>query len=162
MPERVGAPENRYYRIETVREFLMRFSRELWDFLRDTNLVARRCAQIALGRPSDIAAIAHDSMLLPVDGQRWRPWPKAVFTWSQMLRPRFNLSARLPDEPATPASRRRFAAPRSEKPPPWGGGLRCRWMILGHRARTKDRFACEKDTDRFSICYGDYVGVRRK
>ena len=67
MPDRVDALENRYYRIETVCDFLMRFSRELWDFLQDTNLVPRRCAQIALGCRSDIA---HDSMLPPVDGHR--------------------------------------------------------------------------------------------
>ena len=43
MPDRVDALENRYYRIETVGDFSMRFSRELWSFLRDTNLVPQRC-----------------------------------------------------------------------------------------------------------------------
>ncbi|MDE0410153.1 MAG: hypothetical protein OXN81_20100 [Alphaproteobacteria bacterium] len=44
MPERVDAPGNRYYRVEAVGEFSMRISREPWDFLRNTNPVARRCA----------------------------------------------------------------------------------------------------------------------
>ena len=106
---------NRCYRIVTVGDFLMRFSRELWDFLRDTNLVPQRCAQIVLGCRSDVA---HDSVLPLVDGQprsamtedSIRLFPKAPAV-SQPLR-------RSPDEPAIPASRRGFAAPRSEKPPP--------------------------------------------
>ena len=141
MPDRVDAPGNRYYRIETACDFLMRFSRELWDFLQDTNLVPRRCAQIALGCRSDIAVFVHESILSQSGGQRQRGMaedsfrlvPKATAA-SQPLR-------RSPEEPATPASRRRFAARTSEKPPPWGGGLRCRWTILEHRARAKDRFA---------------------
>ena len=70
MPDRVDAPGNRCYRIVTVGDFLVRFSRELWDFLRGTNLGARRCAQIALGQRSDIAVFVHQTMPPSTDGQR--------------------------------------------------------------------------------------------
>ncbi len=101
--------------------------------------------------PKSPSAAAPISPLLPTircfhpGGEQHRnALARKAFACSRRFRPRFNLSARPPDEPATPASRRGFAAPRSEKPPPWGGGLRCRWMILGHRARTKDRFAAKR------------------
>ena len=82
IPDRVDALGNRYYRIVTVGDFLMRFSRELWDFLQDTNPVARRCVQIALGRPSEIAAMVHVSTLPPAAGQHRVAFPEYNFRLS--------------------------------------------------------------------------------
>ena len=33
---------------------------------------------------------------------------------------------------------------------------------LGTPSPHEGSFCCEKETDRFSICYGDYVSVRRE
>lgn len=70
----------------------MRFSREPWDILRDTNLVARRCARIASGRHSDIAAMVHVSTRPQAGGQHQNAFAQDSFERSRRPRDRLNLS----------------------------------------------------------------------
>ena len=162
MPDRVDALGNRCYRIVTVGDFPMRFSRELWDFLRAINLVARRCAQIALGRRSDIAAVTHESMLPPAGGQRRSAFAEDSVRLFSMAPAASQPLRRSPVEPATPAFATRIRNAKKRKAPALGRRLEMPVDDLGTPSPREGSICCEKETDRFSICYGHDVSVRRE
>ena len=162
MPDRVDALGNRYYRIVTVGDFLMRFSRELWDFLQDTNLVPRRCAQIALGCRSDIAAVTQDSMLHPVDGQRWGALAEDSIRLFRKGSGRVSTSPMIAGRADNAGIARTIWCAKKRKAPALGRRLEMPVDDLGTPSPHEGSICCEKETDRFSICYGHDVSVRRE
>ena len=161
VPDRVDAPGNRFYRIVTVGDFLMRFSRELWGFLRGTNkcpemrpIRARPPLRYRRYRPRFDASSGRWAALEALAEGSFRLFPNAPAA-SQPLRPINGRAGNADIET-------RICCAKKRKASALGRRLEMPVDDRGTPSPHEGSICCEKETDRFSICYEHDVSVSRK
>jgi len=123
------------------------------------------CPEVRLirpGRRSDIAAVVHVSTRPRAVGQHRNPFPEDSFRLSPKVP-----SASQPLRPITGSAdnagiETKIRCLKKRKAPALGRRLVMPVDDLGTPSPHEGSICCEKETDRFSICYGDDVSVRRE
>lgn len=123
------------------------------------------CPEVRLNRPgrrSDIAAVVHVSTRPRAVGQHRNAFPEDSFRLSPKVP-----SASQPLRPITGSAdnagiETKIRCLKKRKAPALGRRLVMPVDDLGTPSPHEGSICCEKETDRFSICYGDDVSVRRE